>query len=393
MGGFSTIAISRHPELRDREVGGVIDHADGSVTRVKLEPATASPASLVWSVVKGRIQWPIGTPSPDHRIVAMVDPLADATLTCISADLMRNVMRADFANKNGYIHEMSTGKTTQDNLLTKFAAGTPTVIGYEAVDLSNVIYTYRLSAVGSTLYCYRDDLATAKFSVTDTAYASGCWGVGASNEGPNFPTALGPLFGSSLEIAKVLAYFEAPIIGSGTSDDPFRAQMPELIDWEWSLSPAIKKKYNILKAKGFTDEEIQLLFPEVLSCRVNRLALTYSSLIKTNKAAGKPVEYVAIMRVFEQPDRQAHLYPIAKCLDALRALPGVRELSRDEAIKRAKQIDPDLTDVDLMPIKATDPNFKQVLRDYIAHREGLGVKRELIDNKLMERYLQEDKGW
>ena len=192
---------------------------------------------------------------------------------------------------------------------------------------------------------------------------------------------------------KPAAFFEVPVVGSGTLEDPFRAQMPEEVVVDWSLNPTAKKKYDVLKAKGFTDEEIAILVPEVLSVRKNLLALTHSSLIKTDRATGKPVDYVAIVRVFDQPDRGPALRPISKCLNALRAMPGVKELTRDEAIKRAKQIDPDLTDVDLLPISPSSPDFKAVLRDYIAHREALGVKRELIDDKLMERCLAEEKGW
>lgn len=162
---------------------------------------------------------------------------------------------------------------------------------------------------------------------------------------------------------KPIAYFEVPIVGDGSVENPFRVQMPE----EIVTDPKLGKR--------------------------NLLALTHSALIKTDRATGKPIEYTALVRVFEQPDRDVALRPISACLDALRAMAGVRELTREQAIARAKQLDPDLTDADLLPIPSTAPDFKTRLEDYIAHREGLGVKRELIDDKLMESYLQEDKSW
>ncbi|MEM2459584.1 MAG: hypothetical protein QXG66_05080 [Candidatus Bathyarchaeia archaeon] len=298
---------------------------------------------------------------------------------------------------NYYYQALDTGQATGDHYLRKYVNGTATFLATESVDLTaGDTFLFKLSILGSTLKGYRDNMTTPRITATDTSFASGKFGVDMFRKDTfdritnaywiwlRAPTSPSP---------KPIAYFEIPVIGSGTEEDPFRAQMPGEIVVDWSLNPLAKKKYDILKAKGFTDDEIAVLVPEVLTCKRNLLSLTHSSLIKTDRATGKPVEYTAIVRVFDQPDRDPALNPIPKCLDELRAMLGVKELTRDKAITRAKQIDPDLTDVDLLPIPPSRPDFKAVLRDYIAHRESLGVKRELTNDKLMERYLAEDKGW
>jgi len=329
-------------------------------------------------------------------VSVVVDAFTDKAVEAVMGGSYSALLLRMQNSQNGYAQYIDCTQTASDYRTYKIAAGAYTVIAYEAVDLAeDYQYLCKASALGSTLTVYRDDLTTAKYSVTDTAYASGKFGYRPFTTYRTcfvYPSTA-YLRAPSSPSPPPLAYFEAPVVGSGTPEDPFRVEVPKEVAWEWSLNPGAKKKYDLLKLKGFTDEEIVTLFPEVLSCKVNRLALTHSCLIKTDKATGKPVEYTAIVRVFEQPDRQAHLRPMLDGITALRGTVGVRELTRDEAIKRAKQIDPDLTDVDLVRTSPTDPNFKTILKDYIRHREALGVKRDLIDDKLMERYLAEEKGW
>lgn len=396
MGGFSTISgggVTKHTDLLNKEVNGVIDHADRSITRTKLEyPTVDVPLLYLFGIGKASV---IKRTAPNEYAICLftIDSFADKAVEVAIWDKNGMCMARWIDTNNFYICNLDSSFTTQDFILAKRVAGTDTRIGYEAVDITASIgCVAKLSTLGSTIKAYRDNMTTPKISVTDTSLSSGLFGEGCHMYGGGL-TRWSVLRAPSSPSPLSTAYFEVPVVGSGTQDDPFRAQMPELIDWEWSLNPLAKKKYDVLKAKGFTDDEIQLIAPEVLSCKVNRLALTQSSLIKTDRATGKPVEYVTIVRVFDQPNRQAHLHPIPKALDALRAMPGVKELTRDEAIRRAKQIDYDLTDVDLISIKATDLNFRTMLKDYIAHRVSLGVKRELIDDKLMEQYLIEDKGW
>lgn len=390
MGSFSTLGgVTRHIDLTHKEVGGVINHADRSVTRLKLEYPTTE-VSLAYLLSIGKVTW--GNYVHDMWGLSSVDTFADHGVEGLLKHHCLLCLRCSGTN-NVYDCAIDTGFSAADFFLDKIVAGTFTRIGIETVDLVDTYYRCKLTASGSTLKAYRVDMATPKISVTDTSLTSGITGIGRgwSERYPTEHSLIDSYFRAPSSPSPIpIAYFEIPIIGSGGRDDPFRAQMPEEIVWNWDLNPAAKRKYDIMKAKGFTDEEIFELFPEVLSCRTNRLSLTHSSLIKSDSATGKPREYVAIVRVFEQPDRQPHLRTIAEAITALRAIPGVRQLSRDEAIRRAKQIDDKLHDFDL--ISVPKPETKHV-KEYIEWRKSLGVREELIDEKLMTVYVGEYKGW
>lgn len=84
VGGFSTVGgggAARHTELLDKEVGGVIDHADGSITARKLAPLdyiTLAPLTSDPPLARGRLwyrndlgelRW-----SPDGSTVYAIDP-------------------------------------------------------------------------------------------------------------------------------------------------------------------------------------------------------------------------------------------------------------------------------------------------------------------------------
>jgi len=98
----------------------------------------------------------------------------------------------------------------------------------------------------------------------------------------------------------------------------------------------------LLQAR-FTEEEIEtILTLDVLVCRVNRLAMTSFSLIPTDSATGKPLHPVALVRVYESSPE--YVGPMREGLDALRAMPGVRELTPDEAKRRARELDNRLGD-------------------------------------------------
>ncbi|MEM2475344.1 MAG: hypothetical protein QW407_05410 [Thermofilaceae archaeon] len=82
MGSFSTagaVGVTRHTELLDKEVNGVIDHADGSVTTAKLatlDHATLAPRTSNPALVAGRIWYrsDLGllSYSPDGTTVRMI---------------------------------------------------------------------------------------------------------------------------------------------------------------------------------------------------------------------------------------------------------------------------------------------------------------------------------
>jgi hypothetical protein len=289
---------------------------------------------------------------------------------------------------NYYRLYIDNGQSTADFRLDKVVAGTVTNLGYEAVDLSlHCNYTIKLVCASSQLSAYRTDMTTPKFSIADTSFASGYFGAGNlyySNAYQSLPLLFECKLGSALQpVPEATHYFEVPVIGSGTNEDPFRPQMPEEIRF---TSEEAKRKYDFLKTAGFTDNEINTLLPGLIQ-KVNLQALNVSSLIKTGKD-GKPAEYTAIVRIMPQPDRPPHLKPISECVEALKRIPDAKQLTSEQAVKKALEIDDKIHIYDL---KANPHPAKKDIDEYIQWRKNShGV--EMPEAKA-EAYIKTPKGW
>jgi len=252
---------------------------------------------------------------------------------------------------------------TADFRLYKLVAGTATTLATEAVDLTpGTTSKGKVQAVGTSLKAWRDDVL--KFDVTDTAHASGYWG-NCMWDGGGGTYLIYQLIATMQRVAtaslspKCIGYFEVPIIGTGTLEDPFRAQMPE----ELTTHPELGTR--------------------------NLLALSHASLIPTVPITGRPIHGTALVRIFEQPDRDPALRDIPTCLDTLRGMAGVTELTREDAISRAKTLDPKLTDFDLRRFSET--SAKRMTKEYVRWRFDT-FKVEITEEEAI-RYLMSDKGW
>jgi len=278
-----------------------------------------------------------------------------------------------------------------------------TVLASESVSIDGSGRGLCLSITGSSPRAMRFELPTPTdplrmpspartLTATDTTFANGRWGYRnfgeESTHGFSTPDAV-YLMNPMSPSPQPVAYYEVPVVGSGTEEDPYRVQMPEQVEMDWGRDPLVKRKYDVLKSRGFTDEEIEVLVPEVSFCRVNRLGLTVSSLIVT-EPSGKPREYTAVVRVFADDDGNGVLKPLDVRLRALERIKGVRRLSREEAIEKARRMDDKLHLVDLLPMRRAD---KRVVREYVEWRLSLGVKPEQIDEQVVTRYVMEEKGW
>jgi hypothetical protein len=164
---------------------------------------------------------------------------------------------------------------TADSRINKIVNGTVTNLGFESVDLADATYTLALSISGSTLKAFRTDMDVPKLAVTDTSFASGYWGH-SENAGAYWanPTFFQSLFTKQLlqpatELRSVLAIVEVPIEGSGRLDDPYRPAMSKNLVNILQLSGLPNylyreaKKYEVLKNRGFTDDEIKTVFGNI----------------------------------------------------------------------------------------------------------------------------------
>jgi len=216
---------------------------------------------------------------------------------------------------NFYRSRCHQGAATADFKLEKVIADVETLLASEAVDIgSKTNWEIKLEIVNSTLKGYRENMTTPKITTTDTDIAiEGKWGVWDFGDTSYRLLHLGTLYSVKLVTPtspspKVLRYYEVPVIGDGSIDNPFRPQLPkEIVD-----HPFFGK--------------------------VNRLAISWGAIIPTYRKTGKPKDYVALVEIFHQPVRQDHLRSIRTCLEALEAISGVKRLRKDIFERRKKRL-------------------------------------------------------
>lgn len=346
------------PALSAHRTQTPLDHPDESVTRAKLEYPTL-PFTLSYASAKGMVEYLINTPAAGYRCLVTTFSVSDAAMILFARNFSRHMVRLDPVNNNAYVYDLDTTLTSKDEYILRYTAGTATNLGNSARDVSDLFYVHEAYAVGASLKFI--SMGVEVVSVTDTAHASGRWGVSRGAASGYDPPTTEAVFTTSPEFTPLncIAYFEVPVTGSGTEDDPYRALMPEELaeDPEWG--------------------------------RVNRLALPHSSLIPCDRATGKPIHGTAIVRVFDQPDRQPHLRPIGRCLEALRSMPRVRKLSREEAIKEALRLDDLLHPLDLVSRGELGLAEKVAVKDYIEWRES--QFRVEMSGKIVRKYVAERK--
>jgi hypothetical protein len=259
-----------------------------------------------------------------------------------------------------------------DHIMYKWLNSVGYWLAYEAVDLpANSLIDGVASAIGSTLKSSRNGGSTFPITATDTSFANGRWGFYLPDTGAQFtPISFGSPPPPSAP--RCIGYYEVPITGSGKRGDPRRPALPELLE---------------APTQGELDGYPKTL-RDAIKCNrdglVNRLALTVSALYPSRSGD------TCIVRVFEQPDRQPHIWKIPEVLRHLetqKAIP-VRKLDVDQAIRRAKEMDPKLSDFDLYDIPS--PSDEEI-RKYIRWREErFGAKMSM---EVARGYLESKKGW
>ena len=275
---------------------------------------------LMWNYMRG--DYFIDGEDSFENIIAYPEVIADEDMELLVLGARTSQLFRWTDVDNWYKQEHDALAATKDQILYKEVGAVTTTLATEAVDLTKSHpFRYKVAAVKSAIDCYRTDMTTPKLSVTDTSHASGYWGVWMNAEDTygdgSFAAPYNRLLGKpDMASLKPMRYLEVPVVGSGTLDDPFRAEMPQKL----ATHPKFEK--------------------------INPLALTHSAVIKSGKD-GKPTDYRAIVRVFDQPDRQTHLKSISTCLTALKGKRGVKRLDKDEAKREALKLDDKLHMEDL----------------------------------------------
>jgi len=332
-----------------------------------------------------------------------------------------------------YWAEIAQARATSDVGLWKVVAGTSTQLGTEAVDLAADKENWiLLQASGTTvkiargtgLWVFNPDESVPsedfKITVTDTSISSGMVNICATTNRYTPSTYWGevsywehswtPIGHAKRHIRppsspspEPLAYFEVPVEffdlpefnEDGTVNITrqfYGVKMPEeIVTMEKPVSQWIQRKVEVLRRKGWSDEEIKAFMPEAFPVeRINRLAVTWSALIPTD-SKGKPTSNTALVRVFHSSPEYVH--PIEKRIQAIKEMRGVRQLSREEAISLALKMDDKLHIHDLVPCTKHDLGGKcfQEYRDWRIYT--VGDKPEFADTDIRKRYVKETKGW
>jgi len=200
---------------------------------------------------------------------------------------------------NFYGSQLMTSNSTADHKLFKVSGGSYTCIATESVDIDSRGEALATSCSGSTIKSLRWDAysairdplklgtATATLSATDTSYASGYFGFrpirettyhGAMDSASAYLllplTPLPPAL--AIVEVEVEKGEERGILTYGPALERELVEVEQLQGLPQHLYLEAKR-YRILRSKGFTDEEIELVFGYVPQHQVDLASVTWGA--------------------------------------------------------------------------------------------------------------------
>ena len=244
-----------------------IDHPLRSITRKHLEYPTED-VDLVYLTAIGKTKC-YGAENVGHRsIVATVDPFTDkaveawAHATTKSDNYVKIGVVARVQDyRNFYIAGLALGKASADYGLQKMVDGSLLTIGTESVDLAeDSVHQIKLSISGSSLTAYRG--GQPKITATDTSIASGGYGVKFATTSAYYLYDSGLVYATAKLLPPSSTRPSALAIIEVSTDSMFLSDLRRVdaIDTVPEFMKLELKRYMMLKARGFTDEEIELIF-------------------------------------------------------------------------------------------------------------------------------------
>ena len=207
-----------------------IDHPDESVTRAKLEYPTED-VSLAYLGIINKVTSE-ENPNPYWFPILTYDSFTDKGIQYYSLPDYDHSFARWVDKNNYYTLLIDTTLSTSDFRIIKKVGGTPYVIATESIDLETVVYLLKFEAIGSTLKGYRSDMTTPKLTITDTTFASGKLGIVLVDERRYMtaPPELAWLKAPASSLPPARAIVETEITGSGSDDDPYRADLLHQIE-------------------------------------------------------------------------------------------------------------------------------------------------------------------
>jgi len=256
---------------------------DNSIARSKLEYPTVDVSFAYLSAInKVRL---IGQYDWDSGGVFTIDSFTDkAILNVICDAAVLSIGRSQGDMKNRYAQFIYSGNPAKDHIISKVVNGTNTDLAYEAVNVAGGSQHLALFSIsGSTLNGFRIDLTTPKITATDTTFASGYFGP-ASAWSKGIRTPLDAVLKAPASATPpALTILEVDVAGSGKPEDPFRPNLTQNLVEISQLSGLPNflyqdaRRYEILKNKGFTDDEIKVLLGYIPQHQVDLNAVTWGA--------------------------------------------------------------------------------------------------------------------
>ena len=244
-----------------------LDHPDRSVTRAKLEYPTANVTlAYLGAINKATVLTANGV----HGLFigtsdSFTDKAFEAVINVGGSAGTDTYMKVCVGGRvtthkiyNSYLAGIATGLTTADFGIEKWVGRTRTTLGSEAVDIDvGTDMRIKISISGSTIKGFRVDMTTPKVTVTDTSLASGSFGGSATTSFDNEPQTgsilLGLLLAPSSPGVRAQAILEVDVLSKHEVPISGLEGLPE------HLYVGVRR-YEVLRRRGFTDDEVELLF-------------------------------------------------------------------------------------------------------------------------------------
>jgi hypothetical protein len=274
-----------------------VEIPDRSIGRIKLEYPTENVSFAYLSAIN-RVRV-VSHQGAWSGAVLTYDVFADKAVIALVQPNNNMVLKARVNTAVDYYRQATfLDRAADDHRIEKSVAGTLSGLAREAVDLDSRGQLFAISCSGSTVKGLRwlidsspvDPLnpgtPTATISATDTSFASGYFGPRVMREASphGFADPLATfLIPPMTPLPPALTIIEVEVEGSGAPEDPYRPSLSKNLIEITQLAglPSFlyqeAKKYEILKNKGFTDEEMRLLLGYIPQHQIDLGAVTWGA--------------------------------------------------------------------------------------------------------------------
>jgi hypothetical protein len=270
-------------------IRATLEIPDRSITRAKLEyPATNVNLSFISAIDRLLLVTRKPTGGVIHYLAPII--LADAMMVDLpeyaTADITGRLQDADY----NYFALFDPPASSNDLKLFRRTPTAETIIASQAVDIGES-QVLGISCSGSSIRARRWvarpavvnpaslPAPTGSAVATDTTFASGYFGVGVFAMDSGGARLLPP----ATPLPPAQAIIEVEVEGSGAPEDPYSPLLSKNLVEITSLEglPSFlyqeAKKYEILKNKDFTDDEIKLLLGYIPQHQIDRVSVTWGA--------------------------------------------------------------------------------------------------------------------